>query len=363
MAIADVDSDGSKEIVATDGMKIYVYSSTFEAKWVSTAYGGQDIAVGNVDNDLHPEIVTTVEGAHGYVIDGVTHKLKWDYPNGFGYRVRLAKIDGDARNEIIGADSWYYITAFDADIKSPKWQITTDLDIDAFQVVDTNGDGIAEILYGDGQWGSINCYNAVSASMMWSINNPDHGVTDIAYGDVDGDGSAEVIWGAGATSTGADHLYVADSVTRSIKWQSTHIDGPLSAVDVGDLDGDGRKEIVMVSFESNSGYDSGVIHIFDAVTHSLKWQHMLDNMDWMGVRSVKIGDVDGDRKKEFIVATGDIYDGVIQVYNGATHELKKQSAGYDGNYFTTMAVGDVDNDGKIEIVAGQGMEHTGAPGT
>jgi hypothetical protein len=362
MVIADVDSDGSKEIVATDGTKIYVYSGTFGIKWVSSAYGGDDIAVGNVDNDPDPEIVTTVEDTNGYVIDGVSHELKWNYPNGFGYLLRLSDIDSDGKDEIIGADSWYYITAFDADMKSPKWQITTDLDIDALQVVDTDADGIPEILYGDGQWGAIHCYNAVSTTEMWFIDNPEHGVTDIAFGDVDRDGSAEVIWGAGASSTGPDYLYVADAVNHTIEWSNIHVDGPLSAVDVGDIDGDKEDEIVMVSFDSNSGYDSGVIHIFDATTHRLKWQHMLDNMDWMGVRSVKIRDVDGDGKREFVVTTANIYDGMIQVYNGSTHQLKRQSAGYDGNYFTAIDIGDVDNDGKVEIVAGQGKEHTGAPG-
>jgi hypothetical protein len=82
----------------------------------------------------------------------------------------------------------------------------------------------------------------------------------------------------------------------------------------------------------------------------------------MGVRSVSIADVDNDGHTEFVVTTGNIYDGVIRVYDGASHALKKQSAGYNGNFFSALAIGDVDGDGKTEIVAGQGMEHTGATG-
>lgn len=364
MAIADADGDGKKEIVISDGSKIYVYSAdSFDLEWKSDAYGGSSIAVGNVDTDPAPEIITTTDGGHGYVIDGASHALEWDYINGFGNLIKLGDIDGDTMSEIIGAKSWQKITCFDADIKSPKWEITTDLDITALTVTDTDGDGIPEVVYGDGQWGAIHCYDAVTHAEKWHINNPEHGVTDIALGDVDHDGVSEVIWGAGASSTGPDYLFIADTVTHQIEWQSVSIDGPLSAVDVGDVDDDGRKEIVMVSFGSKSGYDSGVIHIFDAVTHELEWRHTLDNMDWMGVRSVKIGDVDNDGETEFVLTTGNIYYGIIQVYNGSTYTLERQSAGYDGNYFTALAIGDVDNDGKTEIVAGQGVEHTGADGT
>jgi hypothetical protein len=35
------------------------------------------------------------------------------------------------------------------------------------------------------------------------------------------------------------------------------------------VDDDGKDEIVMVSFESESGYDEGIIYIFDALTHEL----------------------------------------------------------------------------------------------
>ena len=364
MAIADANGDGNKEIVISDDSKVYVYSAeTFALEWETTAYGVSNLAIGNVDTDPAPEIITTTSDGHGYVIDGVSHAPEWDYINGFGNLIELGDIDGEGMNEIISSAAWQKITCFDADIKSPKWEITTDQDIGALAVTDTDGDGIPEILYGDGQWGEIRCYDAATLAEKWHIDNPAHGVTDIALGDVNTDGVLEVIWGAGATSSGSDYLYVADTVTHQIEWQSVNVDGPLSAVDVGDIDDDGINEILMVSFESESGYDSGVIHIFDAVTHELEWQHTLDNMDWMGVRSVKIGDIDDDGETEFVVTTGDVYDGIIQVYNGHTYTLERQSAGYNGNYFTALAIGDVDNDGKTEIVAGQGVEHTGADGT
>jgi len=134
-------------------------------------------------------------------------------------------------------------------------------------------------------------------------------------------------------------------------------------VAVGDVDNDGQDEVVMVTSFSDSGYAEGIINVFNARTHVLKFQQKLGTRDWMGShRSVRIGDVDGDGRTEFVVTTGDLYDGMIQVYDGVTGSLKRQSAGYSGNFFSALAFGDVDNDGKVEIVAGQGREHTGAQG-
>jgi hypothetical protein len=102
-------------------------------------------------------------------------------------------MDSDGMDEIIGASGWYKITIFDADMKTPSWEIVTDLDIGALHVGDTDGDNIPEILYGDGQWGDIHCYDGVTHTERWKIHNPDNGVTDIALGDVDSDAVIEVL--------------------------------------------------------------------------------------------------------------------------------------------------------------------------
>jgi hypothetical protein len=360
MAVADLDGDGTKEIVTSDGIGVFVYSAgSGGLMWSISNAGGSSIAVGNVDGDPALEIVTTSYGGKGYIIDGVSRVIEWEYVNSFGAQLALGDLDGDGMQEIVGASAWSKISVFDADRKTPNWEIPTAQDIGALLVADTDGDAVPEIIYGDGQWGKLHAVDAVTREQKWSVNNPEHGVSGIALGDVDRDGKQDLLWGSYGSSSG---IYVADPLTGTIKWQSMHLDGPLSAVAVGDLDDDGEDEILMVSRESDSGYGEGVIHIFNARTHVLEYQEKLGIMDWMGVRSVAIGDVDGDGRTEFVVTTADVYDGVIRVYDGATHTLKRQSAGYSGNYFTALAVGDVDNDGKLEIVAGQGREHSGAQG-
>ena len=361
---ADADNDSIKELVFCDSTKLFIYNATSLALERQLAYGASDFAVGNVDGDSANEIVL----ANGLVLEfnGISTTVEWDYPGGdFGYLVALSDIDGDGMEEVIAASSWYYVTAFDIDIQSPKWQIPTDIDVDALLVTDVDNDGIDEVLYGDGQWGAIHCYNAVTQTEKWSIDNPEHGVTNIAVFDTDGDGDLEILWGAGASSTGEDHLYIHGIPTKALEWQSQHLDGPFHALDVGDVDADGQNEIVFASFSSNSGYDDGIISIYDAATYELKWQstsYMFGRYAWTGIHDLKIADVDDDGEQEIVVATDRLYDGAIYIINGTTHVMEKSYFYDEGAPIYSLAIADVDNDGHTEIIAGGGREHTGAPG-
>lgn len=363
LAVADLDGDGSKELVTSDGIGVAVYNAgNGTQQWRVGSGGGSSIAVGNVDTDPELEIVTTNYGGKGYVLNGITGAVKWEYVNSFGARAILADLDSDGMLEIIGAAAWAKITIFDADLKSPAWEIATSQDIGAVTVTDTNGDGIPEIIYGDGQWGKVHAVDVRTHAELWTVRNPEHGVSGIAMGDVDQDGNRELLWGAGGTSTGPDYLYIADPLTANIKWQNLDFYG-LSALAAGDVDDDGVDEIVMVTSYSKSAPNGGIIHVFNAQTHALKYRVNLGWSDWMGDhRVVRIGDVNGDGHTDFVISSADLYDGSISVYDGATGTLKSRSPGYNGNYFSSIAIGDVDNDGKVEIVAGQGVEHSGATG-
>ena len=361
LVVADADGDGVAEIILSDGTAVVAYApDSFQLLWQVAGETGGSLAVANVDSDPGFEIISS----RGYVLDGATREVEWLYPNGFGGLMAVGDVDGDGMAEIVGSGGWNRITVFDVDLQSPMWEITTSQDIGDVYIADATGDSHPEILYGDGQWGSIHAIDGLSHQELWEITNPEHGTTRIAVGDVDQDGQLEVLWGAGHTSTGADYLYVAGATSRAIEWKSTDLDGPMYAVDYGDVDDDGRIEIVAVSYTSQSGYKDGVIQIFDAETHDLEWQSadLPGIIAWSGVRSVRIGDVDQDGQTEFVIATADTYDGLIQIYNGSTHELERQSVELSGTSLTALELGDVDGDGQIEIVAGQEHETTAAAG-
>ncbi len=365
IAYGDADNDGVSELVLVTTSKTHLYDLTGFIQEAEILYGATAIEVGNVDNDSANEIIL----ASGRVLefDGLNTVVEWDYSvSGFGAHIELVDVNADGINDIVGAETWYYLTTFDANLQSPVWQIRTSHDIGALTVSDVNGDGAKEILYGDAQWGSIHALDAQSGLELWRIANPDHGTTNIAVVDSDSDGAIEVIWGAGASSTGADHLYVHDVASLAREFVSTHIDPPFHAVTLGDVDGDGVKEIVFVSFESNSGYDDGVLFIYDSGTYALEYQSsttLFGGLAFTGVHDVAVGDVDDDGQAEIVIGTDRLYDGAIYVIDGVTRTIENTYIYDSGSPIYAVAIADVDNDGATEIIAGGGTQNTGSPGT
>jgi hypothetical protein len=355
---ADGDNDGTKEIIFTsgDGYTYFIETQTFTEKH-QIQYTSDYIRAGEVNGDGNIDLVYS----NGKVItfNGSSVNELWNFNTSGSYQgyIELSDIDSDGMEEIIFARYWYNIYVYDADIQALKYQIDSDLDIDALLVTDVNNDGIDEILYGDGQWGNIYCHNAVTTELLWDIYNPDHGTTNINVADVDNDGQLEVLWGAGCSSTGSDHLFVHEIPSGNFEWQSKHLDPPFYAVEIADVDGDGVMEIITISHESNSGYDSGIMTIFSADDFSMEWQGDPNYfpMVWTGIYNVKVGDVDNDGETEIIVAAGRTYTGQLWIINGSTREIEATNIFYSQDFdeFRTLAVGDVNGNGNPECVVGE----------
>lgn len=360
---ADLNGDGTDEFVSSCyDQALFAYGSGY-TPWMLAAVAGADVVTGQMDDDPAIEIAT----AGGAVVDADTHTVQWQWQNAFGVHLQAADVDGDGRDELIAAESWYIVWAYDVERKLPRWSIPSDLDIGAILVTDVDGDGVHELLLGDGQWGEIHAYNTVTQAEEWSIHNPEHGVSGIAVADVDFDGVLDVLWGAGASSSGSDHLYVADWQTQTIVAQTEHLDGPFVGPRVGDLDGDGIAELVAVSSSSDSGYSSGRIVVVDSRTLAVRAISPGVGGGWSGaVKDVELRDLNADGQLEVLVAMGNPYDGLIEAYAfSASNQFSlvwTNATRPFGLAFHAVDVADIDGDGNLEVLAAGGREHTGAEG-
>jgi len=364
----DLDGDGWDEFVSLckDGA-VSVHGYTY-APWVLPGLGSLfsgDIITGQMDNDPAIEIAVT----DGRVIDTDTHLAQWTWAPKFGAHLQAADIDGDGRDELIGAEAWSTVFAYDVERQLPKWSIPTPQDIGAILLDDIDGDGVQELLLGDGQWGKIHAYSTATQLEEWFITNPEHGVTNIAVGDVNNDGMKEVLWGAGATSSGNDRLYVGNWASRTIAWENIQLDGPFVGPEVGDLDGDGIAELVFASTESNAGYASGRIVVVDSRTMKVRAVSQGvagGTFGWTGIKDLKLRDVDGDGRPEILVAGGWLYDGLIEGYSFAANNTFTltwtNTVRPSGVSFTSVEVADIDGDGTLELLAGTRAETTGSIG-
>ncbi|MEA2088437.1 MAG: VCBS repeat-containing protein, partial [Patescibacteria group bacterium] len=170
---------------------------------------------------------------------------------------------------------------------------------------------------------------------------------NVASGDIDGDGISEIITGAG--KGGGPHIRVFD-IDGNLMFQFFAYDKNFRGgvnVAVGDIDGDGISEII-----TGAGKGGGPhIRIFDRFGRVLS-QFFAYDKNFRGGVNVAVGDIDGDGISEIITGAGKGGGPHIRVFN-ASGFVKYQFFAYDkeDHHGINVAVGDIDNDGKYEIIA------------
>jgi hypothetical protein len=371
----DMDGDGWDEFVSLceDGA-VAVHGYTYPA-WVlggSDAVYRGDIVTGQMDDDPAIEIAITLGRAginiERFVIDSGTHAVQWAWTSPYGEHLQATDIDGDGRDELISADGWRTVVAYDVERQLKKWSISPWLlDDGPFLVDDIDGDGVKELMFPE-DFGTVRAYSTATQLEEWVIPGDLAGVTNFAAADVNNDGVKELIWGAGADSTGSDRLYVANWATRTIAWESEQLDGPFLGPEVGDLDGDGISEFVFASSSSESGYYSGRIVVVDSRTMKVRAVYAgVGGGTFARINDLKLRDVNRDGRLEILTAGWLLYDGFIEAYAFDTSNkftlTWTNATRPDEQAFYGVEVADIDGDGTLEVIGACGRESTGATGT
>ncbi|MGC1512499.1 MAG: S8 family serine peptidase [Acidimicrobiales bacterium] len=172
----------------------------------------------------------------------------------------------------------------------------------------------------------------------------------IAGGNVDGDTDQEVVTGAG--SGGGPHVIVADRTGPILGSFYAYDPGFRGGVDVttGDLDGDGHDEIVTGAGPGGGPHVRG----FNASGAPVASFFAYDPGFTGGV-NVAAGDVDGDGRDEIVTGAG-AGGGPNVTVRRADGTLLASFFAYDPQFTggVDVATGDLDGDGRDEIITGAG---------
>ncbi|MDA8099543.1 MAG: FG-GAP-like repeat-containing protein [Nitrospiraceae bacterium] len=233
-------------------------------------------------------------------------------------------------------------------------------------VGDIDGDGSAELVVGtgggQGNAATVRVFRTDKTPVLEFTPFASQNGVQVAVADLNGDGKAEIIVAsAGGADVGTVAVYTYDSATQAMVPTGISFAGFSNGtnVAVADTEGDGRPEIVVAPGFSKQ--NAGTVRIWKSdVSGSVgSWTAvMVKEMtlsDSYGA-TVSAGDVDNDGKDEIIIGTGGASGSkaTISIMKADGTQVAKFKA-FD-KYGVNIAAADLDGDGSVEIVAAQGMD-------
>ncbi len=270
----------------------------------------------------------------------------------------FADLDQDGRMEVIRSSTNGMVYVWRSDGSAfPGWPKAT---IGSGQIVptaaDLDGDGTLEILVptrGLTKGGMLYVFRANGSNFPgWpkslSGNNVSGGVV---AADLDGDGKLEVIAQERAWPVGYVHVFRYDGSRFPGSWPFKLDHVPTGTPAVGDVDGDGKPEIVCLSYNS--------LFVLDAsgkVKPGFPYNLSKKNNARFSYQSPALGDLTGDGKLEIAVCAHWTGSGCyVFRWNGTLLPGWPNTFGGKWSY-CPPTLADIDGDGRLDVLAGRRID-------
>lgn len=172
------------------------------------------------------------------------------------------------------------------------------------------------------------------------------GLASAAPKDFDGDGKSDVLWQF--TPEWSDYLWMMSGSTYAGQFTSGKADYKIMAI--GDLDGDGRADMVSFSekpqFFATRGHQLWLSRMNGAVNLG----NELLGEAWPPWTPVGFGDVNGDGHKDILWSTSGGVVAWLLAWNGSSFSYTSRDLGPVGPGWTIKGVADIDGDGIDDII-------------
>jgi hypothetical protein len=274
--------------------------------------------------------------------------------------VAVGDLDGDGKLDIVVANIgstnlsvFRNITEGDTISFASQFQINSDAAPYGVTIVDLNRDGKPEVISSNYGGGTVSIFRntstvgSISFAPRIDRQTPLHPET-VAAGDLDGDGLPDLIIGAEGDVSVLPNTSTYFSISFGTRIDLS-ISGPVWGATIGDLDVDGKLDIIGTAKDNEifvlRNICSPANFIFSSVVTFLKGS---------GEGLVSIGDLNGDGRPELVVPSSD--DNLVSVLRNMSSPGSIQAGSFaDRISFLTgtrpysSAVGDYDNDGHPDI--------------
>jgi len=255
-----------------------------------------------------------------------------------------------------GGDSVFTANSFNRSLDLPAASTSADI-----AHIDFNGDGKPDIVTANYSASTVSIYKNKSTPGALSFGQQQiiavaGKPTYVDVGDLDGDGKPDLVASDELTSISIlQNTTTADSITFGPE-QVLSTASNAQGIAVGDLNGDGKPDIAVTNNQANT------VGIFlnTSAPGTISFTTPVYFATGSAPQSVVIGDLDGDGKAELIVT--DYYGPAVSIYRNtsvggnlsfaAKTDLTTSAQPYH------VVIGDADGDGKPDLVTGSSITHT-----